>query len=135
MQVAQRRVGRLVEIRMEPPITYAEAVIFAAELQTIVKRMSDRFVAIADFKRVHIFPQEVVQTHVDCMRAVNAKVERTGVLIENSPTLSLQMARLLRDASNPKRRAFTNPNDLYAWLSEVLTAAEQARLKEVLGIR
>jgi hypothetical protein len=135
MQRAQRRVGRLVEIRMEPPITYAEAVIFTAELQAIVKRMSDKFVAFADFSRVHIFPQEVVQTHVDCMRAVNAKLERTGVLIENSPTLSLQMARLLRDASNPKRKAFTDPTGLYLWLSEVLTPAEQARLKEVLGTR
>ena len=135
MQRVQRRVGRLVEIRMEPPITYAEAVLFAAELQGIVKRMSDRFVAVADFTRVHIFPQEVVATHVDCMRAVNPKLERTGLLIANSPTLSLQMVRLLRDASSPKRRAFTNPSELFAWLSEVLTPAEQDRLKEFLAGR
>jgi hypothetical protein len=133
MQIVQRRVGRLVEIRMEPPITYAEAVIFAVELQNTVKRMTERFVGVADFSRVHIFPQEVVSTHVDCMRALNAKVERTGVLIASSPTLSLQTARLLRDGSNPKRRAFTKPDELCLWLSEVLTPPEQARLKVFLA--
>jgi hypothetical protein len=118
---------------VEPPITFAEGVIFAEELKGLVKKMTERVVGIADFSRVHIFPQEIVSTHVDCMRALNAKLERTGVLIANSPTLNLQMARLLRDSSNPKRRTFTSPAELCVWLSEVLTPAEQARLKEFLA--
>jgi hypothetical protein len=134
MQRAQRRVGRLVEIRMEPPMTFAETVIFVEELRRIVKAMADRFVGVADYSRVTIFPQEVIATYVDCMRSLNPKLERTAVLIANSATLSLQMTRLLRDGSNPKRRAFTSPTELCAWLSEVLTPAEQARLKEFLAI-
>lgn len=133
MHTVQRRVGRLVEIRMGLPLTFAEAVIFAEELRAIVKPMGDRFVGVCDFSRISIFPQEVIATYTDCMRDLNPKVERTGVLISNSATFGLQMGRLLRGASSPNRRSFVSPTELCLWIGEVLSPAEQARLKEFLA--
>jgi hypothetical protein len=133
MHTVQRRVGRLVEIRMGLPLTFAEAVIFAEELKAIVKPMADRFVGVCDFTRVSIFPQEVISTYTDCMRSLNPKVERTGVLISNSATFGMQIGRLIRGASSPNRRTFVNPTELCLWLSEVLTPAETARVKEFLA--
>jgi hypothetical protein len=42
---------------------------------------------------------------------------------------------MIREADNPNRRAFRDPNELFAWLSEVLDEKERARLRELVGVR
>ena len=45
----------------------------------------------------------------------------------------LQFVRLIRDANLPDRKLFVQPDELFTWLSRVLTAPEQARLKAFLS--
>ena len=133
MHTVARSVGRLIEIRVASPVTVSEVVAFAKELQGIVDGMNQRFVACSDFSRVSILPPEAVATYATCMRSLNVKLERTGLLVSTSATLSLQIARLLRDGANPKRKVFRDPSELKLWLGTALTADEQARLAKFLA--
>jgi hypothetical protein len=46
--------------------------------------------------------------------------------------LGLQIQRMIREANNPNRRAFRDPDALVAWLGEVLSVQERIRLAAVL---
>jgi hypothetical protein len=133
MYTVSRRVGRLVEIRVAPPITVSEAIAFAEALQSLVDGMNSRFVACSDFSRINILPPEIVMTYATCMRSLNTRLHRTGILVAKSATFGLQIARLVKDAGNPNRRSFTDAHDLKLWLAETLTREEQTRLAEFLA--
>jgi hypothetical protein len=133
MYTVSRRVGRLVEIRVAPPITVSEAIAFAESLQTLVDAMNSRFVACSDFSRIHILPPEIVMTFATCMRSLNTRLDRTGLLVAKSATFGLQIARLVKDAGNPNRKSFTDASELKLWLAGALSRDEQARLAEFLA--
>ena len=46
-----------------------------------------------------------------------------------------KIARMIREANHPDRKAFRDPKELLAWLGEVLTPLERARLAELLEER
>ena len=52
---------------------------------------------------------------------------------EDAPVAVLQFVRLIRDANLPHRKLFVHAKELYAWLSEVLTPEERARLRVFLA--
>jgi hypothetical protein len=65
----------------------------------------------------------------------NPRVTRSSILtLPEHPLTNLQVVRLIREAENPGRRHFISPHEQHAWLSEVLTLAESARLAAFLGI-
>jgi hypothetical protein len=51
----------------------------------------------------------------------------------NAPTSVMQMMRVVDEANYRDRRVFTSPIELGAWLSEVTTPMEQARLVTFLS--
>jgi len=66
--------------------------------------------------------------------SVNSRTERSAALArDDAPIAVLQFVRLIRDANLPDRKLFVHPDELYTWLSRVLTAPEQARLKAFLS--
>jgi hypothetical protein len=49
-----------------------------------------------------------------------------------SPTFTLQMERMVKSAGTVQRRIFKTRDEAEAWLGEVLTGAERARLRTFL---
>jgi hypothetical protein len=77
---------------------------------------------------------EAAQQLAAGIRSTNPRVERSGALLPiNSSVAMLQFTRILRESNNPKRRGFTDPHNLVAWLSEVLTPDEIARLETFIA--
>jgi hypothetical protein len=64
---------------------------------------------------------------------VNPRVTRSAILtLPEDAMTNLQVVRLVREAQNASRRAFTDARDMTNWLSEMLSPAEGARLKKFL---
>ena len=65
------------------------------------------------------------------MRGDNPRIERAGILVSTSAVFSLQLERMVREAGNPRRRAFRTAGELVTWLDEIATPDEKQRLKEL----
>jgi hypothetical protein len=127
-----RRVGKLVEIRIWSPVTLEETVPWGAAHDALVSKIDGPYVCLVDLTGATVFPQEVVEGYVKTMKN-ETNLVRTGTILNKSPTFGMQIQRMIREANNPNRRAFRDPAELLAWLSEVLDERESARLREILA--
>ncbi len=130
----ERRVGRLVEIRIYSPITVAETIPWSAAHDEVVGAIRGPYACFVDLVDATIFSPEAVAGYVRTMRN-EERLLRTGTLLNASPTFGLQIQRMIREANHPERRAFRDPGELFAWLGDVLDAAEKQRLRELLVAR
>jgi hypothetical protein len=127
-----RRVGKLVEIRIWSPVTLEETVPWGEAHDTLVSKIDGPYVCLVDLTAATVFPQDVALGYVKTMKN-ETNLVRTGTLLNESPTFGMQIQRMIREANNPSRRAFRDPNELFEWLSEVLDAKERGRLRELLA--
>ncbi len=132
MHKIQNIVGRLVEVRVAPPLTLDEIKQFVEEHKATISRIPDRYVGVVDLHRADIFPAEVTDALIQLLSRVADRVERTAFLIGESAVFALQIERVLRNAASPNRRTFRDPEPLKEWLGEVLNGGERFRLNRFL---
>jgi hypothetical protein len=126
----ERRIGRLVEVRVQSIRTPVDADLFTREVTASVSRTSTRSILCADHRSVPIYPPFVVSKLIVLFATINSHLDRAGLLIAPSnATFAMQMDRILREAQNPHRRMFYDPDQMVAWLSEILTDAEASRMR------
>lgn len=124
--------GRLVEVKVAPPLTLEEIEGFVDELRATINRIPDRYVGVVDLHQADVFPVEVAQALIELLSRMADRVERTAFLIGESAVFSLQIERVIRKSVNPNRKAFRDTASLEAWLGEVLIDRERERLAEFL---
>jgi hypothetical protein len=128
MYRVEQRAGRLVEVRVGLPFTSVD-VDGCAEVVRHLLMKQKSLVFCVDLLQTSLLAPHDADKFVALMRQDNLRVARNGFLMANRlSTVALQMERLLREAGNPARRIFYSPAPLKAWLAEVLTPEEQARL-------
>jgi hypothetical protein len=132
MYSLDHRVGRLVEIRIWSPVSLEEAARWGNDHNALIDSITGPYICVVDLVDATVFPQDVVDAYVSTMRN-EPRLLRTGTLLNQSPTLGIQIARMIREANHPDRRAFRDPYSLSAWLGEVLTPPEHERLERVLA--
>lgn len=131
--------GRLVEIRVAVGFqNAAEVTAIFSVIHAQAERFSEsqRMVLVTDWRSCVVMAEDAASQMVAEMRGVNARgrMERSGALLPVSSSIAmLQFVRLLRESNNPNRRGFKEPDALIAWLSEVLTPEEEARLRTFVG--
>jgi hypothetical protein len=129
--------GVLIELRFDGKPTLDDVARFKDETAALVTelwtRRARRVVLCTDLRATNLFAPEVASQIIDLMRGDNPRVDRNGVLGNESALLTLQVQRLLIEAGSPgRRRIFTSPPALAAWLGEVLEDSERARLRAFL---
>jgi hypothetical protein len=134
MYAIEHHVGRLIEIRIWSPVSVEEAEPWAALHEQVVARVRGSYLCLVDLVDAAVFPPDVVEAYVATMKN-EPRLLRTATLLGRSPTQHLQILRMIREANHPARRAFRDPDGLYAFLSAVATPAESARLRELLARR
>jgi len=127
-----KRVGKLIEIRIWSPVSPDEAVVWGAEHDRVVASVCGPYVCLVDLFDAKVFPQAAVDAYTAVMKE-EPLLRRTGTLLSHSPTSALQVRRMLREVDNPVRRAFAEVPSLLQWLDPVLTPAEQLRLRHCLA--
>jgi hypothetical protein len=94
-----------------------------------------RYVIAADWRNVTVMSPETAVRARAMLSKSNVRVERSSILTTSGQsTTNLQILRLVREADNEHRRHFISARAQHAWLSEVLTREESARLAEFLGV-
>ena len=89
----------------------------------------EKFAIVADWRAVQLMAPETAARAREMLARVNPRVTRSAILtLPENPLTNLQVIRLIREAENPSRRHFSSSKELHAWVSEVLTAEESARL-------
>jgi hypothetical protein len=128
------KVGRLIEVRSVQPYTIEEIAVFGRRLAQIMQEASGRVVGCLDLRGAAVVPVEHTELYTAMFRRDNPQVERTGVLLPpGQATLVLQIERIVREANNPRRKTFRDIAPLCAYLDEVLSPAEQARVRAFLA--
>lgn len=127
----------MIEIRIEAgyrnlvDITDIDAEI--ARLSGVIPS-SRRLVLAIDWRKCFVMDEGAARQLLSSMRGTNARIECSGALLPvESPVAMLQLNRMLRESQNPARRGFDDPQDLVAWLSDVLTPEELSRLRVFIG--
>ena len=133
-----RHAGRLVEIRFSGSPTVADVLRFneacRACIGTTTTETKQRAILCTDLRATMLFRPDVGDHLLDLMRGENRHVERNAFLGNGSALFSLQLERLVKQASGPgRRRVFAEPAALYGWIDGVLNEPERARLRAFLS--
>lgn len=128
------RVGRLVEARLEALGSVADVADFFARLKEAFVRAGHDAVVCGDWRLAQVLAPDVGDALVDLLRESNPRVLRGAILLSPAhPTFTLQVERLIKEANNPRRRSFRDPQQLLAWLGSALAGPELARAREFLS--
>ena len=130
MYTLECRVGRLFEIRVQPPLSLDELKSFHPQITRIHARVPGQLVGCTDLRNARVFNQDVADKLTSIIRTDGPGVERNVFLVGESAVFSMQIARVIRSAGIPSRRACLEPEEAITWLSEVLTPVEVRRLRE-----
>jgi hypothetical protein len=134
---ARIQVGRLLEVRVAAGYRSVEDV--TALFQQVAHEVAQltpgtKHVTVVDWRHCPLMAPEAAEFLIARMAGVNPATERSAAIARpNAPVAVLQFLRLIRDAGFADRRLFFSEDELGAWLAEVLSAAESARLRAFLS--
>jgi hypothetical protein len=130
MYTMESKVGRLIEVRFWAPILSEEPAAWQREHERMLASMLNAYVFFVDLSEAPVFPPEMVDAFAVAMRS-EMRLLRMAMLLGASPTLGLQIQRLVRDANHPRRKIFREAREAETYLGEILTMSERARLHEI----
>jgi hypothetical protein len=130
MYTIESKVGRLIEVRFWAPILGEEPGAWRRDHERMIAAMLNTYVFFIDLGDAPVFPPDMIESLSVTMRN-ETRLLRMAMLLGSSPTLGLQMQRLVRDAQHPHRKIFREPREAEAYLSEILTLSERTRLHEL----
>jgi hypothetical protein len=137
----ENRVGRLIEARLESKMSLEDTQLFRTRMWTVLGAVAGKAVIIADLQRCELFSSEVAEKLLAMLKHDTPKVERTAFVIRGSATFAMQVDRMIAEAAQAAaaagrpvlRRSFRDKAVAKAWLDEVLSTAERARLAEFIA--
>jgi hypothetical protein len=130
MYTIESKVGRLIEVRFWAPILGEEPGAWRRDHERMIAAMLNTYVFFVDLGDAPVFPPDMIEAFSVTMRN-ETRLLRMALLLGSSPTLGLQMQRLVRDAQHPHRKIFREPREAETFLSEILTLSERTRLHEL----
>jgi hypothetical protein len=134
MVVVGNPAGRLVTFRVVPPVDDGNSANAAAQLRSTITAIRGPVIVCADLTDGRTFSAGTTQQFVALMKADNAKIERSALLLSDaSATFLMQVERMVREAANPARRTFRDARALREWLNPVLSGPEGTALSAFLG--
>ena len=133
MQSVEHHVGRLIEIRLAPPLTLDELKELRQLNGGVITSLSKKAVVCSDLRALLLFPPQQAEQFLSGARTLNQRIERSAFLLPARAVFTLQMERIIREARSDARKTFTSRYELEPWLGEILDADERARLSVFLG--
>ena len=127
-------VGRLLEVRVVPPVPLEEITRFLQEIVRLTAAQPAKIVACTDLRGgARAADPDMIDFIAGIIRSENPRLERNALVVPvMSPTFALQMERMVKNAGTAQRRIFKTRSEAESWLGEVLTGAERARLRTFL---
>ena len=129
------RVGRLIEVRVVPPVTMDEATAFMMDIVRLISAHGGKIVACTDLRAAtRTIDPDSIDFIASLIKSENPRLERNGLVVSSlAPTFTLQMERMVKvSGAGSQRRVFKTRVEAEAWLGEVLAEPEKARLRQFL---
>jgi hypothetical protein len=137
MNTAERRVGRLVEVRSRAGYrTAADVDDLVAAYYAAVGTLppEQHYVTVVDQRHCPIMAPDAASYLSQRMTEANPRTIRSAALAPlDSPIVMLQFSRVVRDTGYADRRMFSDEGAVLVWLSQVLEPEERERLGEFLA--
>jgi hypothetical protein len=134
MVTVERNVGRLIEVRTVGRTVQSDVDSLGPRLVGLMTSVPGKVVTCADLRFTGIVSEAMANQLIERMRRDNPLIERSALVIGNNQgMLGLQVERMAREAGNPARRVMRYTEDAEAWLGELLTKEEKARLHDFLA--
>lgn len=128
------RVGRLIEVRLGWLNEVSDIQKIEEGLVQAFTQIGSAAIICADLRGIEVFSPAVSDALLETFKRDNRHLVRSALLLSAANAIfNLQVERLLREAANPARRAFRAPEQLLAWLGEVLRPDELLRAKQMLA--
>jgi hypothetical protein len=136
MFTLENHAGRLLEARVHELRSAGEVAAYGAAFRTQLARLHPRRgVLCADHRPAALYSPPVTAALVELFTSLNPVLERAALVTgSTNATLSLQVTRLVREAQNPVRRAFSDAATAARWLGDRLSTEEQRRLDAFLEL-
>ena len=134
MWTAELKSARLVTIYIAPPFGIEDIPPFLAGIVKLLSEAPGHIVTCMDLRASALLAPEAADMLIGLMRRDNPHIERTAMVLSDNALVSLQVARMIREAGNPNRRAFHDAGQAATWLSEVLSPAELQTLRKFLHL-
>jgi hypothetical protein len=133
----ESKVGAIIEIRFIGAASIEDVAAFEAKLQALVRRIvrqgKARPVLCTDLRACALLRPEVSERLLKMMKHDSPQIERNAFLGQDSALFSLQVQRLIATSgARERRRMFKEPSELLAWLTDLTTPPERARLRMFL---
>jgi hypothetical protein len=130
-------VGRLLELRAIKGYRTAEdveAMFVSIEREYAKLPPAVRTVNVVDWRSLPLMTGDASTRLFQLMAQYNLRVERSAILASReAPTAVMQFVRVISETKHPDRRLFYDIDELQAWLDEVLSSEESARLRSFLA--
>ena len=128
------RVGRLIEIRLEWLNEVGDVLKIEEALRQAFTQIGAAAIICADCRGIEVLSPAVSDALLETFKRDNPRLLRSALLLSPANAVfNLQIERLLREASNPGRRAFRAAELLLTWLGEVLAPDELLRARQMFG--
>ncbi len=134
MHIVEKHTGRLIEARLGTPLSRVDIENVIQQVRMNIVASPAKVVCCVDLTQLSALPPDAIELFLAMFTRDNPRIERSGFLLNRVGTaLGMQVARMIRQAGSVARMTFEDPPALAAWLAEVLSPAERARLTEFLG--
>jgi hypothetical protein len=132
MVTVTHRVGKLVAIRIQSPVTYREATMLRPRMETVLGRMSTPVWLACDLSDARVYSPDVAEKIVSALQTAWPNVRRVGVVINPGSALGGQVFSMFRELDDPNRQAWVRSKDMVGYLAEVLAPLELQSLRDFL---
>jgi hypothetical protein len=123
--------ARILAVRLDSCETVEEAKALAKDMRGALKGQTGKIVAVADFRKAHVFSAEVSEVFVEILKADNPLIERSAhVLAKGSNVFAMQIERMVREAGSTNRKVFREVDDALAYVADALTQPHKQWLLE-----
>ncbi|HJL17076.1 MAG TPA: hypothetical protein RMH99_15530 [Sandaracinaceae bacterium LLY-WYZ-13_1] len=128
-------VGRLITLRPETPRTLDDVAILGRRLGELLSQCTvPKLLFVTDLSTWDVVSPTISTRCAAILRADNPRVEHNAIVLGPSASAGLQMARWIREAGHPGRRAFRSPRRAAAWLAERCAPPEAEAARRFLGV-
>jgi hypothetical protein len=130
-------IGKLVEIRISAGFRDVGEVdaLFAEIGRQVGTKLAptSKCATVADWRHCTVLHEAAAGRLLSRMTGNNARIVRSAALASrDSASAVMQFMRLIRQSGTAHRQLFFDENALVAWMGEVLTVTERARLRQFL---
>jgi hypothetical protein len=126
-------VGRLVEIRQTGGVSMEEIQQNNPKMQKIISAIGGPVLVAADWRGIRVLSPNVADTLLKIMQSNSPVVERTGVMIDSSAVVGLQLERFFRETKTKHQTACRETAHLEKWFADAMTIPERTRLHRFLN--